>query len=62
LSGAAYVVAESRLSQLPVKAKTSGKKQPSSKGSNNEAVLDGLDKESYDLLAKIPGSSLAGLK
>jgi isoleucyl-tRNA synthetase len=47
---------------LPVKAKASGKKQPSSKGSNNEVVLDGLDKESYDLLAKISGSSLAGLK
>uniref|UniRef100_A0A0A9CV56 Uncharacterized protein n=1 Tax=Arundo donax TaxID=35708 RepID=A0A0A9CV56_ARUDO len=61
-TGAAYVVAESRLDQLPVKAKASGKKQPSSKGSNAEAVLDGLDKESYELLAKIPGSSLVGLK
>ncbi|GJN13247.1 hypothetical protein PR202_ga31599 [Eleusine coracana subsp. coracana] len=61
-SGVAYVVAESRLSQLPVKAKASAKKQPSSKGSNTVAVPDGLDKESYDLMAKIPGSSLVGLK
>ncbi|TVU08293.1 hypothetical protein EJB05_41693 [Eragrostis curvula] len=61
-SGAVYIVAESRLSQLPVKAKASGKKQQSSKGSNTEAVPDGLDKESYDLLAKSPGSSLVGLK
>jgi isoleucyl-tRNA synthetase len=53
---------ESRLSQLPAKAKASGKKQPSSKGSNNGTVQDGLDKESYDLLSKIPGSSLVGLK
>nr|CAB3470983.1 unnamed protein product [Digitaria exilis] len=61
-SGAVYIVAESRLGQLPVKAKASGKKQVPSKGSNAEAVQDGLDKESYELLAKIPGSSLVGLK
>lgn len=61
-NAAVYVVAESRLGQLPVKAKASGKKQASSKGSNAEAVHDGLDKESYELLAKFPGSSLVGLK
>lgn len=61
-NGAVYVIAESRLGQLPVKAKASGKKQTPSKGSNAEAVQDGLDKESYELLAKIPGSSLVGLK
>ena len=53
---------ESRLGQFPVKFKASGKKQAPSKGSNAEAVQDGLDKESYELLAKIPGSSLVGLK
>jgi len=47
---------------LPVKVKASGKKQAPSKGSNAEGVQDGLDKESYELLAKIPGSSLVGLK
>ncbi|CAN6194017.1 unnamed protein product [Urochloa humidicola] len=61
-NGAVYVIAESRLAQLPVKAKASGKKQAPSKGNNAEAVQDGLDKESYELLAKIPGSSLVGLK
>ncbi|KAG2607498.1 hypothetical protein PVAP13_4NG249900 [Panicum virgatum] len=61
-NAAVYIVAESRLGQLPVKVKASGKKQAPSKGSNAEAVQDGLDKESYELLAKIPGSSLVGLK
>ncbi|PWZ05187.1 hypothetical protein Zm00014a_001843 [Zea mays] len=61
-NGAVYVIAESRLGQLPVKAKASGKKQAPSKGSNIEAVQDGLDKESYELLSKIPGVSLVGLK
>jgi isoleucyl-tRNA synthetase len=61
-TAAVYIVAESRLGQLPVKVKASGKKQAPSKGSNAEAVQDGLDKESYELLAKIPGSSLVGLK
>ncbi|KAG0535177.1 hypothetical protein BDA96_04G343700 [Sorghum bicolor] len=61
-NGAVYIIAESRLGQLPVKAKASGKKQTPSKGSNAEAVQDGLDKETYELLAKIPGSSLVGLK
>ncbi|KAG2613221.1 hypothetical protein PVAP13_4KG344900 [Panicum virgatum] len=61
-NAAVYIVAESRLGQLPVKVKASGKKQAPSKGSNAEGVQDGLDKESYELLAKIPGSSLVGLK
>ncbi|EMS62671.1 Isoleucyl-tRNA synthetase, cytoplasmic [Triticum urartu] len=61
-NGTVYIVAESRLGQLPVKAKASGKKQAPSKGSNAEAVQGGLDTESYELLAKIPGSSLVGLK
>ena len=59
---AIYIIAESRLGQLPVKAKASGKKQTPSKRSNDEAVQDGLDKETYELLAKISGSSLVGLK
>ncbi|KAF7061802.1 hypothetical protein CFC21_068468 [Triticum aestivum] len=61
-NGTVYIVAESRLGQLPVKAKASGKKQATSKGSMTEAVQGGLDTESYELLAKIPGSSLVGLK
>ena len=47
---------------MPVKVKASGKKQAPSKGNNVDAVQDGLDKESYELLAKILGSSLDGLK
>ncbi|AQK81831.1 Isoleucine--tRNA ligase cytoplasmic [Zea mays] len=61
-NGKVYVIAESRLGQLPVKAKASGKKQAPSKGSNAEAAQDGLDKESYELLVKIPGPYLVGLK
>jgi isoleucyl-tRNA synthetase len=45
---------------LPVKAKAAGKKQ--AKGSTAEAVQGGLDTESYELLEKIPGSSLVGKK
>ena len=61
-NAAVYIVVESRLGQFPVKFKASGKKQAPSKGNNVEAVQDGLDKESYELLAKILGSSLDGLK
>lgn len=57
-----YVVAESRLGQLPAKAKSSGKKQAPSKGGTAEVVQGGLDTEAYELLAKFPGSSLVGLK
>ena len=61
-NAAVYIVVESRLGQFPVKFKASGKKQAPSKGNNVDAVQDGLDKESYELLAKILGSSLDGLK
>jgi isoleucyl-tRNA synthetase len=54
-NGAVYVIAESRLGQLPVKAKASGKKQAPSKGSIAEAVQDGLDKESYEPLQRRSG-------
>jgi isoleucyl-tRNA synthetase len=40
-NGAVYVIAESRLGQLPVKAKASGKKQAPSKGSIAGAVAAG---------------------
>ncbi|XP_006656298.1 isoleucine--tRNA ligase, cytoplasmic-like [Oryza brachyantha] len=61
-TGMVYVVAESRLGQLPAKAKASGKKQAPSKGSTTEVVQGGLDTEAYELLGKFPGSSLVGLK
>uniref|UniRef100_A0ACD5UJZ9 Uncharacterized protein n=1 Tax=Avena sativa TaxID=4498 RepID=A0ACD5UJZ9_AVESA len=59
-NGTVYIVAESRLGQLPVKAKAPGKKQ--AKGSTAEVVQGGLDTESYELLEKFPGSSLVGKK
>ena len=61
-NGTVYIVAESRLGQLPAKAKAAGKKQAPPKGSTAGAVQGGLDTESYELLEKIPGSSLVGKK
>lgn len=61
-NGTVYIVAESRLGQLPVKAKASGKKQAPPKGSTPDGGQGGLDTESYELLAKFPGSCLVGLK
>ncbi|KAL5981402.1 hypothetical protein ACLOJK_015457 [Asimina triloba] len=71
-TGLTYIVAESRLSQLPSKktksdasngpvkdAKLSNSK---SKGASNETTKIGTDVGSYELLGKVSGSSLVGLK
>ncbi|EAZ21992.1 hypothetical protein OsJ_05648 [Oryza sativa Japonica Group] len=52
---------ETRLDQLPVTVKVTGKKPGPSKGSSG-AAKNGLDTESYELLEKIHGSSLVGLR
>lgn len=73
LSGATYIVAESRLSQLPNKkiktteAKASAEKTNSSKakdkkGSSNEKVADAEVPSCFDLLGKMSGASLVGMK
>ncbi|KMZ60609.1 Isoleucine--tRNA ligase [Zostera marina] len=67
VTGAIYIVAESRLSQLPskkTKAETSnvvqdGKK---SKSKRSSAEKDGNDTGSYEMLEKFLGSSLVGMK
>nr|DAD24502.1 TPA_asm: hypothetical protein HUJ06_025966 [Nelumbo nucifera] len=72
LSGSTYVVAESRLSQLPVKkpkpdaqygpiqdSKSSNSK---SKSSSNNKDKNGMDTGSYELLEKVSGASLVGTK
>lgn len=67
VTGAIYIVAESRMSQLPSKkpkADTSndvqdGKKSKSKKSSTEN---NGNDMGSYELLEKFPGSSLVGMK
>ncbi|KAF2943465.1 hypothetical protein DAI22_02g065500 [Oryza sativa Japonica Group] len=60
-NGSVYIVAETRLDQLPVTVKVTGKKPGPSKGSSG-AAKNGLDTESYELLEKIHGSSLVGLR
>ncbi|XP_031488181.1 isoleucine--tRNA ligase, cytoplasmic [Nymphaea colorata] len=73
LSGATYIVAESRLSQLPNKkiktteAKASAEKMNSSKAkdkkvSSNEKVADAEVPSCFDLLGKMSGASLVGMK
>uniref|UniRef100_J3LA99 isoleucine--tRNA ligase n=1 Tax=Oryza brachyantha TaxID=4533 RepID=J3LA99_ORYBR len=62
-NGSVYIVAETRLDQLPVKVKVTGKtKSAPSNGSTDGATKIGLDTESYELLENIPGSSLVGLR
>ncbi|KAL9240634.1 hypothetical protein vseg_014831 [Gypsophila vaccaria] len=71
VTGSAYVVAESRLSQLPKeKVKTESKpngdasdsknSKPKSKGSASNKTS--TDDSSYEVLEKLPGASLVGLK
>uniref|UniRef100_A0A0D3F1M9 isoleucine--tRNA ligase n=1 Tax=Oryza barthii TaxID=65489 RepID=A0A0D3F1M9_9ORYZ len=60
-NGSVYIVAETRLDQLLVTVKVTGKKPGPSKGSSG-AAKNGLDTESYELLEKIHGSSLVGLR
>uniref|UniRef100_A0A0D9YND0 Isoleucine--tRNA ligase n=1 Tax=Oryza glumipatula TaxID=40148 RepID=A0A0D9YND0_9ORYZ len=60
-NGSVSIVAETRLDQLPVTVKVTGKKPGPSKGSSG-AAKNGLDTESYELLEKIHGSSLVGLR
>ncbi|KAF8402283.1 hypothetical protein HHK36_013235 [Tetracentron sinense] len=70
-SGSTYVVAESRLSQLPSKkskpdapngAVGSKHSNLKGKGSSNEKVKSGADTGSYELLEKVTGASLVGKK
>ena len=70
-TGATYVVAESRLSQLP-KDKVKTEKLPNGSGGaakNTKSKTKGSTSEksasedsSYELLEKVPGASLVGLK
>ncbi|CAA6660103.1 unnamed protein product [Spirodela intermedia] len=71
MTGAVYIVAESRLSQLPSKKPKAdpvngveGSKVTNSKakGSVNEKAKSGVDSGQYELVEKIQGSSLIGLK
>ncbi|URD91072.1 Anticodon-binding domain of tRNA, partial [Musa troglodytarum] len=73
-SGATYVVAESRLSQLPSKkskSESGGAVVPAqdaslpnskSKGTTNSKAKSGVDAGSYQLMEKITGASLVGLR
>ncbi|RZR85139.1 hypothetical protein BHM03_00012082 [Ensete ventricosum] len=73
-SGATYVVAESRLSQLPSKksksesggavvlAQDASLPNSKSKGTTNSKAKSGVDSGSYQLVEKITGASLVGLK
>lgn len=71
-TGLTYVVAESRLSELPVeKSKSdvpngsvndSQKTKSKTKGSSVGKTKDVVDSGSYELLEKIPGSSLVGMR
>lgn len=69
LTGATYIVAESRMSVLPSKKSKSDASngpaqdaKPTSKGSSKEKVKGGKDTGSYELLEKVSGSSLVGMK
>ncbi|OVA02875.1 Aminoacyl-tRNA synthetase [Macleaya cordata] len=74
LSGSIYVVAECRLSQLPSNIKKSKADAPNgpaqdtknakskNKGSSNEKVEKEAGSGSYELLEKITGASLVGMK
>lgn len=71
MTGAVYIVAESRLSQLPSKkpkadpvngAEGSKISNSKPKGSVNEKAKSGVDSGQYELVEKIQGSSLVGLK
>ncbi|XP_058082721.1 isoleucine--tRNA ligase, cytoplasmic isoform X1 [Magnolia sinica] len=71
-TGSTYIVAESRMSQLPSKKTKSDApngsvkdaKPPNSKskGSSSEKVKSGIDTGSYELLGKVSGASLVRLK
>ncbi|XP_074580214.1 isoleucine--tRNA ligase, cytoplasmic-like isoform X1 [Curcuma longa] len=73
-SGAIYIVAESRLSQLPSKkskSESAGAVVPpqdkssansKSKGTANSKTKSGVDAGSYQLVEKLTGASLVGLK
>lgn len=70
-TGATYVVAESRMSQLP-KEKVKAEKLPNvsageaknskSKNKGSASEKASLDDSSYELLEKVSGTSLVGLK
>lgn len=70
LTGTTYIVAESRMSVLPSKKSkleapngpTQDVKFTSKGGSSKEKVKGGKDTGSYELLEKIPGASLVGIK
>ncbi|XP_077211966.1 tRNA synthetase class I (I, L, M and V) family protein [Tasmannia lanceolata] len=72
LTGSTYVVAESRMSQLPSKKLKSDTPNGSvqdpklsnskSKGHPNEKVKNAKDTGSYELLEKVTGASLVGMK
>ncbi|KAJ8639463.1 hypothetical protein MRB53_016157 [Persea americana] len=69
LTGATYIVAESRMSVLPSKKSKSDASnrpaqdaKPTSKGSSKEKVKGEKDTGSYELLEKVSGSSLVGMK
>ncbi|KAJ4954492.1 hypothetical protein NE237_011275 [Protea cynaroides] len=72
VSGSTYVVAESRLSQLPSKkskpdtpsgpVRDSKHSNLKSKSSSNEKVKDAVDTGSYEVLEKVTGASLVGMK
>ncbi|CAN6457025.1 unnamed protein product [Victoria cruziana] len=73
LSGETYIVAESRLSQLPNKKmkttetkasaeKVNSSKSKDKKGSSNEKTTDAEVPSCFDLLGKMNGASLVGMK
>ncbi|KAK1257396.1 Valine--tRNA ligase [Acorus gramineus] len=71
-TGSVYIVAESRLSQLPSKkpkvdvpngpAKNSNPSNSKAKVPANDKVKEGVDNKFYDLIEKFPGASLVGKK
>ncbi|ONK75972.1 uncharacterized protein A4U43_C03F22490, partial [Asparagus officinalis] len=71
LTGATYIVAESRLSQLPVKKpkgdgsslkQSSANSKPKSKDTPDGKTKCTVDTGSYEVLEKISGASLVGMK